>query len=286
MTNSAVRQRPFANFSDLAPEAINAHRHWLMRAHNFEVEWVELAPGPTGAQYESVFESLIITEGGAMDVVTRSAHGMNFMASIPDHAVGILPAGRHQLTAKTPARVALITSQRSDIQGRRVINAEGCDPRDPRVLPTGKPYRRINPMEGIQVLPLDMIKASPDKPRLKMLQTETLSLNLVEYNGPRNRAELSPHSHANFEQGSLALAGEFVHHLRVPWGGDANLWREDEHLSAGSPSLLVIPVELVHTTEGVGEGRHYLIDVFSPPRKDFISKGWVFNSADYEEIKG
>lgn len=286
MTSSAVRHRPFANFSDLAPEAINAHKHWLMRAHNFEVEWVELAPGSTGAQYESIFESLLIAEGGAVEVVTQTEHGKTCQATIPDHAVGLLPAGRHQLRSMAPARAALITSQRSDIQGRRVINAEGCDPRDPRVLPTGKPYRRTHPIEGIQVLPLDMIKASPDKPRLKMLQTETLSLNLVEYNGPRNRAELSPHSHANFEQGSLALAGEFVHHLRVPWGGDANLWREDEHLSAGSPSLLVIPVELVHTTEGVGEGRHYLIDVFSPPRKDFISKGWVFNSADYEETKG
>ena len=46
--------------------------------------------------------------------------------------------------------------------------------------------------------------------------------------------------------------------------------------------MLVIPGELVHTTEGVGSERHLLIDVFAPPRRDFIGKGWVANSKDYE----
>jgi hypothetical protein len=44
----------------------------------------------------------------------------------------------------------------------------------------------------------------------------------------------------------------------------------------------VIPVHLVHTTEGIGDERHLLIDVFSPPRRDFIAKGWVANARDYE----
>jgi hypothetical protein len=69
--------------------------------------------------------------------------------------------------------------------------------------------------------------------------------------------------------------------LRVPWFSDAGRWRDDEHLAAPSPSLLVVPVEMIHTTEGVGDGPHFLVDVFSPPRRDFIDKGWVFNSADY-----
>ena len=49
-----------------------------------------------------------------------------------------------------------------------------------------------------------------------------------------------------------------------------------------SPSVAVIPVHLVHTTEGVGPERHLLIDVFSPPRRDFIAKGWVANAGNYE----
>jgi hypothetical protein len=278
MTTPAVRPRGFADFQALAPEHRQGGRHWLMRAHNFSVEWIELAA--TALAFESAFESLLIVEAGVVELA--SAPEPSLPAGVPARSVAIVPAGRHRLSAPGGARCALIASDRGDIAGRRVLNSAGCEPPDPRVLPAGQPYRRRRPAEGVQVLPLAAIMASPDKPRLKMLQTQTLSLNLVEYEGPRDRAELSPHSHASFEQGSLAIAGDFVHHLRVPWGSDAGLWREDEHLQAPSPSLLVVPVEMIHTTEGVGAGRHFLVDVFSPPRADFIGKGWVFNAADYE----
>jgi hypothetical protein len=37
-----------------------------------------------------------------------------------------------------------------------------------------------------------------------------------------------------------------------------------------------------HTTQDVGEGTTWLIDVFGPPRVDFSSKpGFVLNAADY-----
>lgn len=48
--------------------------------------------------------------------------------------------------------------------------------------------------------------------------------------------------------------------------------------------MMTVPVQLIHTTEGVGDGRHLLIDVFSPPRHDFIGKGWVANAADYARV--
>ena len=128
---------------------------------------------------------------------------------------------------------------------------------------------------------MDEVSAPADNPRLKFLQTQTLSINWVEYQGPRNRAALSPHAHSDFEQGSLALAGNFVHHLRAPWGPDANAWQDDRHEAMGSPSLLVVPVELIHTSEGVGPGHHLLIDIFCPPRADFIAKGWMANASDY-----
>ena len=114
-----------------------------------------------------------------------------------------------------------------------------------------------------------------------MFQSETLSINWAEYDGPRDRAMLSPHSHDDFEQGSLGLQGDFVHHLRWPWGRNSNLWRDDQHVQLGSPSLMVVPPQVIHTTEGVGPGRHLLIDVFSPPRSDFIAKNWIFNASHY-----
>jgi hypothetical protein len=114
-----------------------------------------------------------------------------------------------------------------------------------------------------------------------MFQSATMSINWVDYDGPRDRTKLSPHAHADFEQASLAVAGRFVHHTRVAWGSNANEWCDDHHLPADSPSIVVIPPEIIHTTEGVEQGHHLLIDIFAPPRRDFIARNWVLNSKEY-----
>ncbi|MBV8745706.1 MAG: hypothetical protein JO134_11770, partial [Xanthobacteraceae bacterium] len=154
---------------------------------------------------------------------------------------------------------------------------------DPRVAPIGPTWPRIKAADDIRVFEIDRFTAPADNPRLKMLQSATMSINWVDYEGPRDRKALSPHAHADFEQASLAVAGDFVHHLRVAWGKNAEDWRDDDHKLAPSPSVLVIPPELIHTTEGVGAGHHLLIDIFAPPRRDFIAKGWVFNAAEYRD---
>ena len=153
------------------------------------------------------------------------------------------------------------------------------------MAPVGPAWPRHNGADDIRVFEIDKFRAPADNPRLKMLQSATMSVNWVDYDGPRDRKALSPHAHADFEQASLAVAGDFVHHLRVAWGKNAGEWRDDEHKLAPSPSVLVIPPELIHTTEGVGPGHHLLIDVFAPPRRDFIAKGWVFNAAEYRDPK-
>jgi hypothetical protein len=275
-----IRPRGYSDFASTPPETINGHRHWLMRGQNFWLEWVELSDAAGGFSAESNDEQMVMAPAGVLRI-EASAGGVP-PVEVPAHSVAILPPGRYRISGEASARCAVVASQRGDIGGRRVIEAAAYESPDPRIVPTGKPYRRKQRSGQIEVLDIGKVMASKDKPRLKMLQTETLSINIVEYEGPRNRAELSPHSHDAFEQGSLAISGTFVHHLRAPWGSDANLWRDDEHLQAPSPSLLVVPVELIHTTEGVGAGHHFLVDLFSPPRADFIGKGWVANSADYE----
>jgi mannose-6-phosphate isomerase-like protein (cupin superfamily) len=112
----------------------------------------------------------------------------------------------------------------------------------------------------------------------------TRKLMMVPYArflAPRDETQLSPHSHADFEQGSVALEGEWLHHLRVPWTPDKRTWRPDVHLLVGSPSTTIIPAGVIHTSQGVAGDGMRLIDVFAPPRMDFSEKGWVDNAADY-----
>ena len=127
---------------------------------------------------------------------------------------------------------------------------------------------------------------SPDPSPLKMrvFRSTNLMINIFEpWSKRRDESKLSPHSHDDFEQISLGLKGGFAHHLRYPWTSDKGSWRPDEHeVYAASPSVLVIPARVIHTSHDIGEGMTWLIDIFGPPRADFSSKpGFVLNEKDY-----
>lgn len=254
------------------PEAATAGEPQVGRAQNFSVEWINHAQPRTA---ESPHELLLLLPGAG----ARIEHGSS-TTEAPGRSLCIIPAGRCTITLHEPALGILIASTRNDLRASDYLNARA---HDPRIVPSTPAFRLRAGARGVRVVSIDDVSAPPDNPRLKMFQTDTLSINWVEYDGPRDRTKLSPHSHADFEQGSLAIEGHFIHHLRTPWGTNANLWRDDEHRPAPPHSLLVIPPGLIHTTEGVGAGYHLLIDIFSPPRRDFIAKGWVSNSADYED---
>ncbi|MFG6082599.1 hypothetical protein ACEUZ9_003248 [Paracoccus litorisediminis] len=125
----------------------------------------------------------------------------------------------------------------------------------------------------------------PQGPRIqpRVFRSTNLMVNaFVPWRSRRDPHDLSPHWHDDFEQVSLGLQGDFIHHIRYPWTSDSTLWRADEHIFASSPSAAIIPPPLVHTTQDVGTGEAWLIDVFSPPRLDFASRpGFVLNEADY-----
>jgi hypothetical protein len=267
MPSPSVQDRCFVAFDRTPSQDGGNPRRWLTRARDFSVEWIQIGADAAPCGFASAAETLVLVARGAAHLQPQAPLAQ---ATVPADAVAILPAGAYALSGAAGALCAVIASQRADL---------------PDLVPIAAPrHRRRTPLAALQILRYVDIRASAEKPRLKMLQTDTLSINIVDYIGPRDRAALSPHSHADFEQGSLALAGDFVHHLRTPWGADADRWRDDEHLQAPSPSMLVIPPQVIHTSEGVGEGRHVLIDVFSPPRADFIASNWVFNAGDYEAL--
>jgi len=251
------------------------------RAQNFVVQWLEW-PHAAQTAAASPHEMLLLLPDCAATVVSHT-EPTGTTCELPARRVAILPPGRHTIALQGPGAAALIASRRDDLPDGAIRNDSAYRPPDERVAPYLPAFTRRGGDTGIVAIDIDAAAAPADNPRLKMFMTETLSINWVEYAGPRDRTSLSPHSHADFEQGSLAMAGRYVHHLRTPWGKDATRWQEDRHLQAGPGSLLIVPVEIIHTTEGEGTDRHLLIDVFSPPRRDFIAKDWVYNAADYRD---
>ena len=248
--------------------------HWEGRGQNFLVSWTRAGRAGARTAVDSADEAMVIVLDASVRIWRdgETSHA-------PARSICLLPAGKWTMELQPGATCAVLTSLR-DNQQTGALNESSYALRDTRIAPVGPALRALQP-DKVRVLSIDAVAAPKDKPRLKMLQSATLSINWVEYDGPRDRRQLSPHAHSAFEQGSLALAGEFVHHLRVEWTQDATEWVDDVHAPMGSPSLMVVPVNTVHTSEGTGAGHHLLIDIFCPPRADFIAKGWVANSGDY-----
>lgn len=251
-------------------------RRWLARGQNFFVEWIEATTAGQRVRIASEFEIILLPLGAAVALTSDTEE-----IEAPARSVCVIPAGILWITLASDSRCAVLCSSRSGPDAGVPLNSERYQAIDTRIVPSTPAWARREGGQKVDVFLVDEIKAPADSPRLKMFQSSTMSINWAEYGGPRNRRQLSPHSHASFEQGSLALAGEFVHHLRWPWAKDATQWREDAHERLGSPSLMVVPPEVIHTTEGVEDRHHLLIDVFSPPRRDFVEKGWVANSGNY-----
>jgi len=248
-----------------------------VRGQNFLIEWVEARAGVAPIAFASDDEIMLLSFDTGVTLSGAAAP-----TEIARRSLAVLPGGSYQMTFRDPGRYCILSTSRRDDTGLP-LNAGSYARPDPRVAPVGPAWRRSGDPNAIQVFEVDQVKAPADNPRIKMFQSATISINWVDYQGPRDRAALSPHSHTDLEQASLAAAGDFVHHLRVAWGKNANEWRDDEHMRVGSPSVLVIPPDVIHTTEGVGPGHHLLIDVFAPPRRDFIAKGWVANSSEYHD---
>jgi hypothetical protein len=248
-----------------------------VRAQNFVIDWFRGGAASTFG-FASSEEMMVLMFDTAGTFI-----GAGHSTDPPGRSVSVVPAGSYELKLSQAGCGCLLSTDRKDAQP--ALNAASYQTADPRVAPVGPVWPRVTGADDIRVFEIDKFKAPADNPRLKMLQSATMSINWVDYDGPRDRKALSPHAHADFEQASLAVAGDFVHHLRVAWGKNAEDWRDDEHKPAPSPSILVIPPELIHTTEGVGPGHHLLIDIFAPPRRDFIAKGWVFNAADYRDSR-
>ncbi len=278
MTVAALVGTPVVDeISKREPDLISAggSRTWSTSGRNFVVTITELTAEDRLTEHDVADEYVLLVQDEAVVAVE---HDDWAAVTVSEPALVVVPAGTSAVHAAAPTTVARVFTGRCDPQMQSAVNhGAGADLRAAPLpdLTTG----------GGGAIQVHRLRDIPDEQgRLgRIFRTTSLMVNWFPvHDGPRDTERLSPHSHDDFEQMSVSLVGDYAHHLRVPWTPRMSEWRDDEHVQVGSPSLTLIPPTVVHTTRAVGAGPHSLIDVFAPPREDFLAKGWVLNAGDYE----
>jgi len=262
--------------ADVTSEA--GSRTWYVRAQNFCVGVTDLAAGDTLAEVDIPDDYLVLV--CTTDAVA-TVHGADEPVSVTGPGLIIVAPGTSAVSADRRCTVVRIFSGHVADVMSRARNHRVYEIIDPAVatlapVPERAEHSRTHAFHLADI---------PDAPGRfgRILRSSSLMINWFPLQmGPRSEDHLSPHVHDDFEQASLALVGDYVHHFRSPWTPRLREWRPDEHRACSSPSIAIIPAGVIHTTRAVGPGDHQLIDIFAPPRADFASQGWVINDAEYD----
>lgn len=252
-------------------------RAWYARGQNMIVNYILAKAGGRFSRSGQLDEyALLVTKPGMAVVITANGE----QQTVTGPSVVFIPPGESSIEAKSDGPlVRLLTVRAADLLSKCPNNAEYAEP-DPNVAPFAA---WPEPVGGYR------IRAYPgDVPGQKgrfgrLYRGSTIMVNFGDGRvGQRDPRNVSPHHHDDFEQYSIALDGEYTHHIRWPWTSDSTAWRADEHAFCGSPSVAVIPPPATHTSVGLTDGLNRLCDAFCPPRFDFSRReGWVLNAADY-----
>lgn len=253
------------------------YKAWVMRGQNILVMYVEARAGAVIERPAQIDEYAVLLDAKSPAVAIEAQHEA---MDVQSHSIAFVPPGPSRITSLGDGAFTLILTTRASDLVELCPNNAAFEVPNPR-FPELKAWP--DPVGGFRIRPYSLdVPAEPGRFG-RIFRCTTLMINVLDpRNGPRDRAQVSPHHHDDFEQGSLALAGQYEHHIRWNWTSDMADWRDDVHAVCGSPSLCVIPPAAIHTSLAIGEGTNQLIDIFSPPRHDFSAKqGWVLNAADY-----
>ena len=248
---------------------------WITRGANF-VTVISRAPkGTELTRLNNPDEYMIVT-----DKVGATVTALGETVEVLPDSLTIVPPGPSRVTLAGDGEIVRIFSHRATDLAERAVNAAAYAERPADVAPL-EPWPE--PVGGYRVRNYRLADYAREGTNMRVFRSTNIMLNVMTpRNVPRDVSKLTPHSHADFEQGSIAIGGTYVHHLRYPWTPDMGTWREDEAVEMASPSVLVIPPTVIHTSRNVGAEPGRLIDVFAPPRVDFsLREGVVANAAEY-----
>jgi hypothetical protein len=253
---------------------------WITRGGNFAVAVSEVESGAVLARADTPEEYMVILPPGS--VAARIEAGGKTIEAKAD-SLTIVPPGPSKITATAKGLIARIFSKASDdimkLAGNAATYADGA----PELAP---PDLWPAPHDGFKLRHYPLAQyAKPDGERIqpRVFRSTNMLVNLfAHYKTRRDTNALSPHWHDDFEQASLTLNGRWIHHMRYNWGPKLSTWLPDEHDEMETPSVVIIPATVVHTSRDAGEGESSLYDIFCPPRLDFArKKGFVINEDEY-----
>ncbi|WP_322013896.1 hypothetical protein [Paraburkholderia sp. J12] len=250
-------------------------RTWIGRGANFVVAISSVVDGSVLSREDNPDEYfLLLHDCGALVEASGEAVGARA------NSVTIVPPGRSAIRFQESGVAVRIFSSRAEDLAAAASNAHAYAGNVDDVAPL-VPWPA--PPGGYRIRHYELDESDSPGSNMRLYRSSNLMVNaLRKRQVPRDVTALSPHSHKDFEQGSIALEGTYVHHLRYPWGKDMTQWVDDEAIEVHSPSLAVIPPGTVHTSRNVSAGASWLIDIFAPPRTDFSNKpGLVLNEAEY-----
>jgi mannose-6-phosphate isomerase-like protein (cupin superfamily) len=276
MNTSTLRAASVVRHHDRAPQIESpGARTWAGRGANFIVTVTEAQAGACLARSAQPDEYMVfLPDTGA----TLRAGGESITAAA--ESLTIVPPGDSEIVVAGGGQVVCVFSHQAKDLLAQADNAADYAQGARDVAPL-LPWP--TPADGFRLRHYPLAQYTQADSNMRIFRSTNLMVNvMLPRLVPRDVRKLSPHSHADFEQGSLAIQGQWVHHLRYPWTADMNDWRDDQHIEVGSPSLTVIPPKVVHTSRNTNADGAWLLDIFAPPRMDFSSKpGKVANENDY-----
>ncbi|WP_328616730.1 hypothetical protein OHS18_09775 [Amycolatopsis sp. NBC_00355] len=275
---TATAPGPDSGAAIAAAQYLDLHDNEVVRAQNVILIHTEAHSGDDLDNGYLAGELAIIVTGASPAFTLFTDDGATRIA---EPGLVVTPPGASRISVEGDGPLVRLVEATERDWRDRPANAGAYAENHPRVTLL---QRWPEPAGGNRVRFYPLSEVPQDPKRFgRIFRTRAFMVNfLPEQDGPRDPRRLSPHHHDDFEQLSLAVQGEYVHHIRTPWLNDRTTWHDDEHVRIGSPSVTIIPPPTVHTSEASDPGVNQLIDIFSPPRVDFSEKpGWVLNADDY-----
>ncbi|MBO9378393.1 hypothetical protein GG804_16615 [Sphingomonas histidinilytica] len=275
---TAFKKASYALFTGTEPQDASAlSRDWYARGQTMIVAYSEAEAGAVFDRADQVDEYAVVLPDEGAELLIEIPEGGE---TVSGRAIAFVPGGRSRITVVKGGRLLRLFTTRSADLAAKCSNAAAYAEPDPNVAP----YAAWPDPVGGRKVRVYSGNVAPQEGRFgRIYRGSTIMVNFGDGRvGPRSPDNLSPHHHDDFEQYSIALDGDYVHHLRWPWISDSTRWIDDDHERIAAPSVAVIPPPAIHTSQGMAPGLNRLLDVFCPPRRDFSLKpGWVLNADDY-----